>query len=173
MSELVDKDNEATAFAFVGLAWQTGWCLAAIAGGYLSHPERHFPALQEISLIREYPYGLVTMSMAILPIMAVYFGFDHMKETLTTSKTTRVASQSQIRWTSEMWQAFQIFTSLCLCNVTFQACLPLFFYAPVASGGLGLSTASIGTYLFHRHGSANDFCVSQMVRMESRLDHSY
>ena len=129
----------------MSLAWQVGWCIAALAGGYLSHPERRFSALRESEFLRQNPYALPTFTMAIAPLLSVALGFFVLKETLEpSSKDKNLATTRKITWTNTMWAGLRIFATLCTVNIAFQACLPLFFYAPVEAGGLGLPTSAIG-----------------------------
>lgn len=144
LAELADENTQAWLFAYMSLIWQMGWCLSAVAGGYLSHVERLLPSLENVELIRRYPYALPTAAMAILPSVASTYGYFVMEETLPQQGKWKSRSAASLSWTRDMWHALTIFGGLCYINVSFQACLPLLFYAPVSAGGLGLTTSHIG-----------------------------
>lgn len=139
LAELVDDDDQAAAFAMQGLAWQVGWSIAAIAGGYLSHAERTFPALAKSSFIKEYPYALGPLVSAIIPISSVIFGYFVMQETLPPG-----GYRSHLKMTRDMWSVLSIWTAMVTCNYSFLSVLPLFMFAPVSAGGMALGTIAIG-----------------------------
>lgn len=146
LSELCDESTEATAFAFVGLSWQIGWCAAAVAGGYFAHAERTFPSLAGWPLIAVHPYALPFLAVAVPPLVGVVLGMRHLPETLPYSRRGwRKPELPKIdRWTADMWRILKIWAMMILTNTAFQAVIPLFFFAPVTSGGLGAPTSSIG-----------------------------
>ncbi|CAD6580496.1 MAG: hypothetical protein CYPHOPRED_001235 [Cyphobasidiales sp. Tagirdzhanova-0007] len=146
LSELVDETNEATAFSLQSLAWQVGWCIAALVGGYLAHLERNIPSAGKAAFILEHPYALPTISMAIPPILSVLLGYFVLVETVEPSAGGKNSYEVIVSWTTPMWDGIKIFSTLCAVNIAFQACLPLFFYAPVKVGGLGLPTKGIGLW---------------------------
>lgn len=152
-SELSDETNEATAFSVMSLAWQIGWCLAAMAGGYLNHAERLFPSLSGSDFIRTYPYALPFLAVAVPPILSVTLGYFVLPETLERRPMTDGELQESsgkgagltADWTPHMWQAVKMWSMLVCTNVSFQATLPLFLFTPVGAGGLGIGSEAIGT----------------------------
>lgn len=52
----------------------------------------------------------------------------------------------KLRMNDDMWSALLIWSNLVSCNTSFMATLPLFMFAPVAAGGLGLSAIAIGEF---------------------------
>lgn len=146
ISEICDKSNEASAFALQSLAWQFGWCLSAIAGGYLAHAERTFPSLASWALVREYPYALPFLAVAVLPLLGTLLGLYVLPETRPPQYRLRKEFKlpSVRRWTSDMWRIMRLWCMMVLVNTAFQALAPLFLFAPVEAGGLGAPTTTIG-----------------------------
>lgn len=110
-----------------------------MAGGYLSHAERTFPSLANSSFIREYPYALGPLVSSITPLCAVVLGYYIMRETLPPG-----GFHVKLKMNKDMWSALVIWSNMVSCNISFMATLPLFMFAPVSAGGLGLSTIAIG-----------------------------
>ena len=155
LAELVDESNQAAAFSLMSLAWQVGWCIAAIAGGYLSHAERAFPSLTDWPLVRDHPYALPFIAVAVPPMLSVVLGYFALQETLrpgTANAKTAAALKEEappagghfFGWTPNMWKTLRLWCIGVVINNSFQATLPLLVFAPVHAGGLGLGSRAIG-----------------------------
>ena len=164
LSEICDETNEASAFAIQSLSWQIGWCASAVAGGYLAHAERTFPSLEGWDLVMKHPYALPFLVVAIPPVLAVALGYFVLPETKPQSQrdsNKKFEWPSTKEWTDDMWRILKIWGMMVITNTAFQAVIPLFLFAPVAAGGLGAPTSSIGqsisligfnVLLIHRSG---------------------
>lgn len=139
LSELADESNQASAFAIQSLGWQIGWSLAGLAGGWLSHVERTFPSLYDNEFILKYPYALGPLVASIAPLVSIVVGLFIMRETLPVGGFT-----ARLDLDDDMWNALKIWVTMVSCNICYMCTMPLFLFAPVVSGGMGLSSRAIG-----------------------------
>ena len=147
LSEICDETNEAAAFAACGLSWQMGWCASAVAGGYLAHAERTVPSLASWEIVKNHPYALPFLVVAIPPILGVAMGYRVLPETKPPHQrdvNKKFELPNTKEWTPDLWRILKIWSMMITVNVSFQAVIPLFLFAPVAAGGLGAPTSSIG-----------------------------
>lgn len=85
LAEIADADNQAFAFSLMSLSWQVSWCFSATSGGFLSHPERLFPATASIGLLQQYPYVLPPIVVAVPSMLAAILGYYTLAETLPST----------------------------------------------------------------------------------------
>ena len=147
----------------MSLGWQLGWCFSAVVGGYFAHPERHFLWLAGSQLLQAYPYMLPPLIVAAPPILAAALGYFTLTETKPPSEkgapdgaaqgnAVMTMWRSTHSWTTNMWRVFHIWSSMVFINIFFQSTLPLFLFAPVQAGGMGMPTSAIGTWYAVRAG---------------------
>lgn len=147
----------------MSLGWQLGWCFSATVGGYFAHPERHFSWLAGSQSLQAYPYVLPPLIVAVPPILAAALGYYTLTETKPPSKKGGQGGAvrgnpvitmwcSTYSWTTNMWRVFHIWSTMVFINIFFQSTLPLFLFAPVQAGGMGMPTSAIGTWYAIRAG---------------------
>ena len=181
ISEICDETNEAFAFSVQSLAWQSGWCLSAMAGGYLAHAERSFPNLASWSFVTTYPYALPFLTVAVLPLLATVLGFFVLMETKPRCAQKQTSFKfftlPRLReWTPDMYRIMKVHCMMVLTNTAFQALAPLFLFTPVEAGGLGAPTTAIGMFYCEvcvpcRVSSSTDVRIRAVVRCPSAVDH--
>ncbi|KAF9504658.1 hypothetical protein BS47DRAFT_1307824 [Hydnum rufescens UP504] len=104
MADITDSTNQARAFSFIPLCWAVGTAVSPLIGGFLSHPEKHFPGgFGNSAYFIHHPYALPCFTVAgisfILFLLVAFIleetlGPQKRKATSITPSTANVPSRS-------------------------------------------------------------------------------
>ncbi|KAF9219805.1 MFS general substrate transporter [Gyrodon lividus] len=177
IAEITDPTNVAEAFAYLPFTWSAGTTLGPMIGGSLSHPAERFPnVFGNSSFFKEYPYFLPCAVPATVSALCWAVTSMYLKETVKTSHpvaklfrsrkesditSSPVSSSSDISsfenndkplplkglLTPRVILAASSYAAIALIDIAFRTVQPVYYGTPVAMGGLGLDTPTIGTIL--------------------------
>ncbi|KAG1779058.1 major facilitator superfamily domain-containing protein [Suillus placidus] len=108
MTEITDASNMAQAFAWLPLAWATGYTLGFLIGGVLSDPAAKWPnSVGHYPLFHRYPYFLPCIVAASVSTSAWLIAFLYLKESThgTASKNRSASHNDDTQKSSVMWAA--------------------------------------------------------------------
>ncbi|KAG8688080.1 hypothetical protein FRC11_006091 [Ceratobasidium sp. 423] len=176
LGEVTDGTNAAQAFAFIPLVWAIGFTLAPAVGGLLQHPAETTPRVFGwSSTLKEYPYLLPCIFIALVPASGLVLGWFFLREThpvlgkqgyrlvgtassrpagpvspdqadFPDSETTHSPPLSSLL-TRRVCVTILNYALLSLLDISMVALSPIVFASPVAVGGLGMQPATIGLVL--------------------------
>jgi MFS family permease len=81
-AEIVPKSQLGSAYNYMQIFYRMGQIVGQPLGGFLAHPERHFPFLRGIAFFEKYPFELPCIVAAVLCMMAVVIAIFRLPETL-------------------------------------------------------------------------------------------
>ncbi|KAI1774383.1 major facilitator superfamily domain-containing protein [Hypoxylon cercidicola] len=93
------RENKATAFAWNQTAFQIGYVVGPIFGGYLSQPCNKFPYIceeQRFPFLRAFPFALPNLVISMLSALSLIGGYLFIEESLDTEPrltTTNISSE--------------------------------------------------------------------------------
>lgn len=82
VGEITDQTNRADAFGLLHVPWAIGSSFGAFTGGWLAHPNVHFPGIFKSYFWINYPYLLPCSVVALLAILACCAIVFFLKETV-------------------------------------------------------------------------------------------
>ncbi|CUA66961.1 putative membrane protein YCR023C [Saccharomyces cerevisiae S288c] [Rhizoctonia solani] len=177
LGEVTDDSNAAQAFAFIPLVWAIGFTLAPAVGGLLQHPAETMPRLFGwSSILKEHPYLLPCVVIALVPASGLVLGWFFLREThpvlgkqygyriVGTSSASPAGpiSPDQADFpdsepvtppplssllTRRVCTTILNYALLSLLDISMAALAPIVLASPVALGGLGMEPATIGLVL--------------------------
>ncbi|EPB87675.1 hypothetical protein HMPREF1544_05558 [Mucor circinelloides 1006PhL] len=169
VSEITDNTNKAKAFSIFGFCWGAGMIAGPALGGYLAKPVEQFPGLFGGSVfLTKYPYFLPCFVSSCGSMIGFIIGYFYLKEsnpnvladrkweseanertallggnttTMDENVTKRILPKSgSMRLVTQtsiiVIVAYSVFGFHAM---VFDEVLPLYFTAPVAAGGLGIT----------------------------------
>ncbi|KAF8305973.1 MFS general substrate transporter [Clavulina sp. PMI_390] len=90
LGELTDKSTQDQAFVAMMVSYRIGQIVGLPMGGFLAHPERHWPEMFDTSFWLTYPFGLPCFVGAGFAFVSVLGGMLFLPETLYRPKKQRV-----------------------------------------------------------------------------------
>ncbi|CAE6388720.1 unnamed protein product [Rhizoctonia solani] len=176
LGEVTDDTNAAQVFALIPLVWSIGFTLAPAVGGLLQHPAETMPRVFGwSSTLKEYPYLLPCIVIALIPASGLISGWSFLREThpvlgkqgyrlvgTASSSPTGPSSPDQSEFsepetvsppplssllTRRVCITIFNYALLSLLDISLVALSPIVFASPVAVGGLGMQPATIGLVL--------------------------
>ncbi|CAE6442355.1 unnamed protein product [Rhizoctonia solani] len=177
LGEVTDDSNAAQAFAFIPLVWSIGFTLAPAVGGLLQHPAETLPRLFGwSSTLKEYPYLLPCIIIALVPASGLVLGWSFLREThpvlgkqygyriVGTASASPAGPHSPDQadfsdleivpspplsslLTPRVCTTILNYALLSLLDISLVSLAPIVFASPVAVGGLGMQPATIGLVL--------------------------
>ncbi|KAH9046408.1 MFS general substrate transporter [Lactarius deliciosus] len=168
LTELTDDSNLARGFSLLPLVPVAGHIIGPFIGGVLSRPQDRWPDSFSHPFWSEYPYFLPCLVVAVISfaqfaITAIFFEevgplipsairrrIDSSSRRSQERSGSRDAEQPQplrALLTRPVLTSVANYASLALLYIAAVALMPLVWSTPIALGGLGLTTASIGLSL--------------------------
>ncbi|KAK7239135.1 major facilitator protein [Aureococcus anophagefferens] len=155
MADLTDETNEADAFVYVGVTFGAGAMLGPLIGGALCEPATKYAGLPLMALWAERPYLLpcaVVAAVTLLDLAAAAVLLEESKPETPDAPADGVSDAAADAGVRELLRdPGSPFRAVCasfvlfgLCFMAFQEVFPVFGRAPVAEGGLGLDSTSVG-----------------------------
>lgn len=92
VGELTDRTNQSVVFNALTLTYRLGQMFGLPLGGFLAHPERHFPAFFDTPFWLHYPFLLPCLVGAGFAILGVTLGAIFLQETAARKRRSPPAS---------------------------------------------------------------------------------
>ncbi|KAH9039475.1 MFS general substrate transporter [Lactarius deliciosus] len=173
MAELTDETNMARGFSLLPVTWCVGGTIGPFIGGVLSRPQDHWPNAFSHPFWGEYPYFLPCLATAAYSLLSFTLAAIFLQETVDVDPITKPntvvnsdlprVGEGEIldgpaKDTEEPLPLRALLTRpvvisianygmIALLNMSGGALIPLVWSTSVEFGGLGMSPASIGSWM--------------------------
>ena len=128
------------------MTWAIGAALGPLIGGWCAPG-----GLADTPPVPAYPFLLPCLVSALFPLLGALVAYRYLQETLPAKAADGPAQPAapmlplRELLTPQVKSLLTCYAMLALQTISLAALLPLFAFTPIASGGLGFSTAAIGT----------------------------
>lgn len=156
--------------SLIAQTWAVGAALGPLIGGWCAPG-----GLMERPPVAAFPFLLPCLVSALFPLVGALVAGQFLVETLPAKAVDAPDQPSEpvlpIRdlLTPQVRALLVTYAMLALQTISLAALLPLFAFTPIASGGLGFSTAAIGTAM-RCVGIRRRALTSQLLRIVGRSD---
>jgi len=146
LAELTTDENKGRAFALLPMTWAIGAALGPLIGGWCAPG-----GLADKPPVAAFPFLLPCLVSALFPLVGALVASRFLRETLPAkaadapSKPAAPMLPMRELLTPQVRSLLTTYALLALQTISLAALLPLFAFTPIESGGLGFSTAAIGT----------------------------
>ncbi|KAH9059729.1 MFS general substrate transporter [Lactarius vividus] len=169
MAELTDETNMARGFSLLPVTWCVGSTIGPFIGGLLSRPQDRWPNVFSHPFWGEYPYFLPCLATATYSLLSFTLAAIFLKETVNSdaitnpnsdllrvgegeildgpAKDTEEPLPLRALLTRPVVMSIANYGMIALLNMSGGALIPLVWSTSVEFGGLGMSPASIGSWM--------------------------